>query len=194
MTKAIENQLLSITEKLQKVDSKLLFANTIDEFMDEVWAERERRLLQWSKEKRSQRWIAKETGCAQQTISNWQQRFGIESSQPKRQSDQRVVTSSNNFNHQLEKEAAEAVERIKSRNKHRSQPVYEELPPTPKIILAANPLKYDITDNFYPLLNASNFEHLEDEDLDELQELLELLTKVVANLKSQLKRRDYAAS
>jgi hypothetical protein len=80
-------------KEIQGLDSKSLFAASFDTYMDEVWAEREKRLQQWAKEKRSQRWIAEETGRHRSTIGDWQVRFGIESSQPKRKSGGQPATS-----------------------------------------------------------------------------------------------------
>lgn len=61
-----------------------LFSSDVDAMMDYIWTEREARLRVWAAEGLSQRAIAERTSRDQKTVSNWQRRFGIESSQPKK--------------------------------------------------------------------------------------------------------------
>jgi hypothetical protein len=66
---------------VRALDSKELFRKDVDEFVNLVWQERERRLRAWARAHRPQAWIAEEVGRDQRTIGRWQKRFGIKPSQ-----------------------------------------------------------------------------------------------------------------
>lgn len=67
------------------LDSKMLFADQVDGFMDLVWEERERRLRAWATDGWTQAKIAKEVGRTQKSVSRWMERFDIKPSRPTRQ-------------------------------------------------------------------------------------------------------------
>ena len=69
-------------DRVRALDSRDLFRADVDQFMDLIWQERERRLRLWAEEGRTQAWIAQEVGRDQRTVGRWQKRFEIEPSRP----------------------------------------------------------------------------------------------------------------
>ena len=67
------------------LDSKMLFAEQVDAFVELVWEERERRLREWAADGWTQTKIAKEVGRSQKSVSRWMERFDIKPSRPTRQ-------------------------------------------------------------------------------------------------------------
>lgn len=209
-----KRSLLSITDNVQKLSDKQLFAPVVDEFMDIVWEEREQRLLSWAEEGRSQRWIAERVDRDQRTVGRWQERFGIKSTalragnQTGRKSTE-ASRLSDDYNDDYEEEEfaeedeydEEDVERQARSVKKKIDKLVGEMgpprAPTPhkhsesygEVVGILHGIANELERRLYPLLRGSYLEHEPEWAIQEVFDpAIEDIEKILTNLKAARKQ------
>jgi hypothetical protein len=199
---------LSSNKKVVRaLESQALFSAQVDSFMDLVWEERERRLKEWVKKGRTQSWIAKETGRAQQTVSRWMTEFEIEPSHPEmKRAHIAPATGTNDTleneefdEEELDRRIRKAGDEVKAQRPQGGwRPEAERVPPSPRNSRSQTPIVihigtlHQVANETWPLLKGNYLEEAEEEDLELVEACIDQLLKIVGNLKAKLKEHDNA--